>query len=168
MIYLENGFALTSTGNISPKETKYQFAVGCDYFSHKYYFISSGISYMKKGNDLYLLDMENMSISQKVKNRYFSINTLFNIKKEFSFFDVYIGSGPRLDLRIKDRNIADEKEFIRPFLWGLKCDVGINCFFYNWMIGAKFSYLPTFVSMYKDETVKDRSMTFGISLGYKL
>lgn len=168
MIYLENGFALTSTGGISPKETKYQVALGLDYFSHKYCFLSSGISYMKKGNDLFLLDAENMTASQKIKNRYFSAYTVFNIKKEFSFFDVYVGVGPRVDIRIKDKDIAYEKQIVQPFLWGLKCDVGINCFFNNWIIGAKFSYLPTFINMYKNESVKDRTITLGMSIGYKL
>lgn len=168
MIYLENGFALTSTGGISPKETKYQVALGLDYFSHKYSFLSSGISYMKKGNDLFLLDVENMTASQKIKNRYFSAYTVFNIKKEFSFFDVYVGVGPRFDIRIKDKDVVYEKQIVQPFLWGLKCDVGINCFFNNWIIGAKFSYLPTFINMYKNESVKDRTITLGMSIGYKL
>lgn len=168
MIYLENGFALTSTGGISPKETKYQVALGLDYFSHKYCFLSSGISYMKKGNDLFLLDVENMTASQKIKNRYFSAYTVFNIKKEFSFFDVYVGVGPRFDIRIKDKDVVYEKQIVQPFLWGLKCDVGINCFFNNWIIGAKFSYLPTFINMYKNESVKDRTITLGMSIGYKL
>lgn len=168
MIYLENGFALTSTGGISPKETKYQVALGLDYFSHKYCFLSSGISYMKKGNDLFLLDVENMTASQKIKNRYFSAYTVFNIKKEFSFFDVYVGVGPRFDIRIRDKDVVYEKQIVQPFLWGLKCDVGINCFFNNWIIGAKFSYLPTFINMYKNESVKDRTITLGMSIGYKL
>lgn len=168
IIYLENGFALTSTGGISPKETKYQVAIGLDYFSHKSYFLSSGISYMKKGNDLFLWDVENMTASQKMKNRYFSTYTLFNVKKEFSLFDIYIGAGPRFDIRIKDKDIAYEKQIVQPFLWGLKCDVGINYFVNNWMIGAKFSYLPTFMNMYKNENVKDRTITLGMSIGYKL
>lgn len=168
VIYLENGFSLTSTGKYLEKETKYQLGLGLNYSEHSFYFLSSGLSYMQKGNILNIINEENGNISEKIKNRYFSLNTTFNLRKQINLIDLYIGCGPRLDFRMNDKHIVDDVELFQPVLWGLKCVTGINCNFNRWCIGFCFNYLPSFTSIYKNENIKDRTVTFGITLGYIL
>lgn len=93
----------------------------------------------------------------------------------------FIGVGPRLDFNLKsvvttysdfDDTVSDYKstkeklDGIHPVLFGLKCVGGIRKDFRNMQLGFNIAYLPSFTRL--SDGIRDRTFTFGLSLGYKL
>jgi len=190
VIKIENGISLSSLNMKEPSQYSsfsenmypYQVAIGVDYFSHKWFDLSSNIGYLVKGgkeNEILLVNSaEDEGITGfNLKVKYLTFNTTFNAKYEFSEkTNIYLGIGPRIDIKIKDGYdfkghpiIEEEKLQPNTVIVGLKTVAGIRHQLNQTLqIGLNFSYLPSFREVYKDLNCKDRTFTLGISLGYKL
>lgn len=173
--------------------TPFQMSVGIEYMDKNSFYLSSSIGYLRKGGKDDLTENNSEIGAKPTKGTvkylmdYLTVNTLFNIKKEVRREIYYVGIGPRVDFKVKDKSklkLQSEIENLnnhapipgtQSVVLGLKCDAG---FWYrlddHFRLGAHISYLPSFtktwsspvegVEMYQ----KDRTFTLGIALGYAL
>lgn len=191
VITLENGFGITSMRAKKASTNKvypYQMSLGYQYLDKGWYNLSSNIGYTRRGGQVKIpynsITGAEWSgrITEKDKLHYLTLSTTFDIKKTsrdgYTFF---IGVGPRLDFNLKsvvttysdfDDTVSDYKstkeklDGIHPVLFGLKCVGGIRKDFRNMQLGFNIAYLPSFTCL--SDGIRDRTFTFGLSLGYKL
>ena len=191
VITLENGFSITSMRAKKASTNKvypYQMSLGYQYLDKGWYNLSSNIGYTRRGGQVKIpynsITGSEWSgrITEKDKLHYLTLSTTFDIKKTsrdgYTFF---IGMGPRLDFNLKsvvttysdfDDTVSDYKstkeklDGIHPVLFGLKCVGGIRKDFRNMQLGVNIAYLPSCTRL--SDGIRDRTFTFGLSLGYKL
>jgi len=178
VIKIENGFAIA---NLKLKNIKfndrsflpYQMSVGLDYMDKGWFMLSSNVGYLRKGCSMKGVDID-PNVKVKMKFDYLTANTTFRVKTpSLENVTAYAGVGPRLDVFLKGsaqvEDLRDEKlHGIRNFQIGLKTEVGLNYDIQRIQLGLNFSYLPTFNSVFERGEVKDRTFTFGLSVGYIL
>ena len=187
VVTLENGGSITSMRYSKfalDKVYPYQMALGMQYLDKGWYNLSSNIGYTRRGSQVGMVTLQGEGdVTLKEKLHYLTVSTTFDIKKTsrdgYTFF---VGLGPRLDFNLKSvaqtyvdfdqhgpEGFVPTKEKIDgfyPVLFGLKCVGGIRKDFGNMQLGLNIAYLPSFTRL--AEGVRDRTFTFGLSLGYKL
>lgn len=191
VITLENGFSITSMRAKKASTNKvypYQMSLGYQYLDKGWYNLSSNIGYIRRGGQVKIpynsvTGEEWGRVTEKDKLHYLTLSTTFDIKKtSHDGYIFFIGVGPRLDFKLKsvvvtyvdfdehrpsDFEPTKEKlDGIHPVLFGLKCVGGIRKDFRNMQLGFNIAYLPSFTCL--SDGIRDRTFTFGLSLGYKL
>jgi len=183
VLKIENGIAFAnqvmkvSGGGKYTGETihPYQVSAGIEYMNKDWYYLSSSIGYLRKGEGGILDSPENGTPYQKltVVHDYITANTTFRAyKSTTSGFEFYAGAGPRLDYILKSKfegkHLEESIELSkgRKVIVGLKGEVGINYRFGKMLTGLNFSYLPSFMKQHKDLNIRDRTFTLGLVLGY--
>ena len=149
VITLENGFSITSMRAKKASTNKvypYQMSLGYQYLDKGWYNLSTNIGYIRRGG--------------QVKIPYNSITG--------SEWSGRITEKDKLHyLTVSDYKSTKEKlDGIHPVLFGLKCVGGIRKDFRNMQLGFNIAYLPSFTCL--SDGIRDRTFTFGLSLGYKL
>lgn len=191
VVTVENGFSITSMKNVKlgvDKVYPYQMSVGMQYMDKGWYNLSSNIGYTRRGGQEKIPyfsisgEQQKDCITYKDKLHYLTLSTTFDIKKTsrdgYTFF---LGVGPRLDFKLKavETTYADFDDGVseyeptkvnlhgyHPVLFGLKCVGGIRKDIGNMQLGLNIAYLPSFTRL--TSGVRDKTFTFGLSLGYKL
>lgn len=189
VVTVENGFSITSMKNAKLGMNKvypYQMSVGMLYMDKGWYNLSSNIGYTRRGGQekiIYSPTGEQQShIIYKNKLHYLTISTTFDVKKiSHDGYTFFLGVGPRLDFKLKavETTYTDFKDDVNeyeptkqnlhgyhPVLFGLKCVGGIRKDFGNMQLGFNIAYLPSFTRLISG--VRDKTFTFGLSLGYRL
>lgn len=171
VVKIENGisFSRLKSGPVNWGTLKhYQVAVGIDYLDHSWFNLSSNVGYFRKGSG------EKISIYNEggdapigyltLHADYLTFNTTFQVKKKFTQGEVYIGAGPRLDVKVKDDELTDDFETL---IAGLKCEAGVNYYLTQKVrVGLNAAWLPNFNKVQGD--YKERLFTAGVSIGYVL
>ena len=172
VIKVENGIASTtcridgaSLGTMHP----YQMAIGIDYWDHSWFDLSSNIGYIAKGSK-----DKNLPVYKDGEFTpfttfyhyadYLTLNTTFRVKKNIRNETYYIGTGPRIDIKLKDHLLLDNS--FNTVLYGLKCEAGFIYTVNKIQLGLNAAYLPTFNKQI--EEVRERTFSFGLSIGYIL
>ena len=177
VIKVENGIAVTtgrlkgtSLGTMYP----YQMSIGIDYWDHSWFDLSSNVGYIRKGSKD---DIEMRHSSEETPYYgdfilyadYITLNTTFRLKRNVRRETYYIGVGPRLDFKTKEHfttGLDTEGEDFNSVLYGLKCEAGFNYTINKIQVGVNASYLPSFNKQINE--IRERTFTFGISVGYIL
>lgn len=85
-VYITNGITFSSAGEgINHSQKSYQINLGLNYIKNEWYFLSSNIGFTHKGGCFYKEIINNEEyFTRKIDEfsyNYFSIETLFNVKK---------------------------------------------------------------------------------------
>lgn len=166
----------------------FQCSVGIEYLDKKLFNLSSSIGYLRMGgkNKTYQYNgpdpMDALLVDHKYFIDYLTINTLFNLKRSVRRFTYYLGAGPRIDIKIGEKEtgiesmeyVDGQQPKVNTAVFGLKCELGAWYALDNhFRLGANVSYLPSFTKAWTspvapDVTMTTRSFTLGVSLGYVL
>lgn len=189
VIKLEGGVALAGMVNRGTDMYEkllvpFQVSAGIDYMDRGWYELSSSIGYLRKGgtDDVSIMDDAQNYLGDarlKLKLDYLTVNTTFRIKKTSQDkYTLYAGIGPRVDFALKGRAGTNSKldnlagygkvSNLRTVIVGLKCEAGINYKIDRYILGANFSYLPSFMKPVTYDFLRDRTFTLGLVLGYVL
>lgn len=184
VIKIENGVSISSLNESSlgyqGTLTSYQMSVGIDYLDRGWYGLSSSIGYLRKGSKDDILSglMDGAYTTSKWKHTfdYLTLNTTFRVKGITSDkFTLYAGAGPRIDINLKQKvtvqgefSYSDSGPDSRAVIPGLKCEIGMDYYFNRFCVGINAGYLPSFTKMIKHTSLKDRTFTAGVVLGYIL
>lgn len=183
VVTLENGFGISSMrykgiGQALDKIHPYHVSLGLQYMDKGWFNLSSNVGYLRRGErDKKAVSVwEEGSLVVGTNLHYMTLNTTFDLKKvSRDGYTCFIGVGPRLDFLLKSSadiyagNNNYSKQTIDgdySVLFGLKCVGGIRKDFGCMQIGLNFAYLPSFTRL--NPVTRDRTFTFGLSLGYKL
>lgn len=162
-LFVENGASISSIGK-SNYESSYQISLGINYLHRKNYFITTNIGYISKGGKFYYTDENNKN--KFTNNKYLTLSLLFNLSKQIDKSSIYLGVGPRYDVRVNRSNTSQELNWNKSSLLGLKIDTGFDYLFSHFIIGLNFSYLPSFTNYLKNSNAKDNTFTAGCRLGF--
>lgn len=168
-VYITNGITFSSAGEgINHSQKSYQINLGINYIKNKWYFLSSNIGFTYKGGTFYkeIINKEE-PFTRKIDEfsyNFFSIETLFNIKKSLKFSYLYLGCGPRLDIRINNPYNSDIK--VNKTIFGLRLSSGYNYYISDFIIGLNVNYYPSFTKYFKYIKKRDQTFSLGLSLGY--
>lgn len=183
VVMLENGFGISSMrykgiGQALDKIHPYHVSLGLQYLDKGWFNLASNVGYLRRGER----DKEALSAWEggyqiiATNLHYLTLNTTFDLKKmSRDGYTCFIGVGPRIDFLLKssadlyggDNNYSKQTvEGYHSVLFGLKCVGGVRKDFGNMQIGLNFAYLPSFTRL--NPVTRDRTFTFGLSLGYKL
>lgn len=141
--------------------------------------LSSNVGYIRRGErDKSLDNYESIYGESRLAgtNLYFlTLNTTFDLKKvSRDGYTCYIGVGPRIDFKVKSTDIFNfgnndyqyrKAKGYNSVLFGLKCVAGVRKDLGNMQIGLSFAYLPSFTHV--APIIRDRTFTFGLTLGYR-
>ncbi len=184
VVTLENGFGISSMrykgiGQALDKIHPYHVSLGMQYLDKGWFNLSSNVGYLRRGERDKEEPTSVWAGSYQVIGinlHYLTLNTTFDLKKmSRDSYTCYIGVGPRIDFLLKssadlyggDNNYAKQTiDGFHSVLFGLKCVGGIRKDFGCMQIGLNFAYLPSFTRL--NPATRDRTFTFGLSLGYKL
>lgn len=161
-LYIENGMSISSIGK-SEYESSYQISLGINYLHKKNYFLTTNIGYISKGGKFYYSDKNNNNKS--LNNKYITLSILFNLSKQVNNSFLYLGLGPRYDVRVNRNNTPKELNWSKHNLLGLKINTGLIYYFSNYLIGFDLSYLPSFTNYLTNSKAKDNTFTVGCRLG---
>ncbi|WP_293712561.1 hypothetical protein [uncultured Parabacteroides sp.] len=183
VVTLENGFGISSMrykgiGQALDKIYPYHVSLGLQYLDKGWFNLSSNVGYLRRGEQ----DKEDSGVWEGsyqvigINLHYLTVNTTFDLKEmSRDGYTCFIGIGPRIDFLLKssadlyggNNNYAKQSiDGYHSVLFGLKCVGGIRKDFGNMQIGLNFAYLPSFTRL--NPATRDRTFTFGLSLGYKL
>ena len=162
-IYIENGVSISSIGK-SEYESSYQVSLGINYLHRKNYFLTTNIGYISKGGRFYYTDDNNQD--KFINNKYITLSVLFNLSKQLNNSLLYLGLGPRYDIRVNSNNTPKEFNWSKRSLLGLKINTGFSYLFSDFIIGFDLSYLPTFTNYLINSSAKDNTFTVGCRIGF--
>lgn len=163
-IFIENGYSLSTLfKNFKYPDSEYEFAVGINFLHSDYFFLSGSIGYIGKGGKITAYT-EDMTRKEVRNNKYITFNTVFNLKKSFRNTDLYAGMGPRVDFKTSS-GLKEIKDNSNSTILGLKCNIGINHYISNLLMGVNFSYLPSFTDFQPNINVKEKTFTLGLIVG---
>ena len=171
----------------------YQTSINVDYINHEWFYLSSGIGYIRKGGEEHFnIADEGGNILQNIIHKenidYLSFRTTFNIQYQvLNIITPYIGVGPRLDCKINsfatnneniDANIQNyvsdhylPKEKLNNVDFGLQCVAGLRSHIGKFQFGVHFSYQPSFTKLYAPTSkyyIRNQAFTLGAFIGYKI
>ncbi len=178
VIKIENGINISTMklkgGASLETMSSYQVALGIDYLDHSWFNLSSNVGYMKKGSDekigLYHAGEGIPYSSLSLNAHYITLNTTFQLKKELSAVDLFVGVGPRIDFKIKDSkfsetDLSDNK--FNDIIYGLKCETGFNYYLNEDVrLGLNIAYLPSFKKLLNK--YREQVFSIGLTVGYIL
>lgn len=169
-VYITNGITFSSAGEgINHSQKSYQINLGLNYIKNKWYFLSSNIGFTHKGGYFYkeIINKEE-SFTRKIDEfsyNYFSIETLFNVKKCLKSSYLYFGCGPRFDIRINSPYNSETE--VNKTIFGIRLSTGYNYYISDFIIGLNASYYPSFTKYFKHINKRDQTFSLGLSLGYR-
>lgn len=150
----------------------YSIFLGIDYFSKKYYEISSEIGYIKKGGEERELPLNNSLLNIVEKKGYININTTFRGKYPILNSYIYVGVGPKIDFITADNKFESEYFFGYKFskiTYGLKMEVGMNQILRkNLFVGINACNWINFnnIAYSNYMKLKNRSLSIFVTIGY--
>lgn len=179
-IKIENGLSFSSMDSkefhiLSENVTNYSFLAGCDYFEHKFYYISSEIGYLQIGgketNDP---AANNTLINIQDIWQYIHLNTTIRFKYQTGNSQLFVGVGPKLEVLVSSNKFTDviysngyEMNKLSP---GGKGEIGIVQNINRIRVGLNYSYLVNFWNVGKSlyHSVYSNTSCLMFSIGYKL
>jgi len=164
-IYWENGLSFSKVGK-EKRESNYFTGVGVHYLTKEYFFLSSGLGFQHRGVKFEASMAEGVP-PVTLSDKYITMNTLFNVKKTVQHVDFYIGVGPEVSFYLNNKAIPDQTEFFNSTLFGLHCTTGIRYTEGYWIGGVNFHYQPGLTSVTHSMKLKDKTLAFGASVGYR-
>lgn len=184
IIKIDNGVAISSlSGDFSHKIYPYQVLISAEYCDKGWFNLTSGIGKITKGGkeEIPFTTEEGYTYSYEHINLYMdylTFNTTFDLKYTKNRFTVYLGAGPRIDIKLKTRHSYSYSEFstftqgeTNNLIYGINCVGGIRYLIGKIQLGINAGYLPSFNKPYTglDQIkVSDKTFTLGLSVGYKL
>jgi len=191
VIKVENGLSVSSMNSskfdlMNGSFYSYSVLLGCDYWEHPYFYLSSSIGYIKKGGkdnvlllDSYSQPLQNVTV--KGKWDYLHLNTSFRIKYPIQHSHLYLGAGLKADILTSSpyfNNMLDvEKGYkMESFIPGMKLETGFNKEIRKLVIGLNASYLIDFNRIGKSILLQNGTYNYisnsntllFLTLGYKL
>lgn len=161
-VTFENGVAFSRINNILSFKQDYWWGVKFSYLEKKFFYLSSGIDFIRKGGTLFFSEDEAI-ITGEINNLYMSLNTMFYIKRKVKEqWCILGGCGPRFDILLLDSRQVSNNSII-----GLKCSLGIQYEINKWLLELNMSYLPSFSDFYRDVRLKDKTFSLGVGVGYR-
>ncbi|MDR3652337.1 MAG: hypothetical protein P4L34_05120 [Paludibacter sp.] len=178
IIKIENGLSFSSMYSnkfdiLNNKITNYGLNVGCDYFEHKLYYLSSDIGLVTKGGKENNLSLGNDIINVNESWQFVQFNTTIRFKYQVSNAHLFVGIGPKLDFLVGSGKFTDSLysgyEMDRLSL-GSKSEVGFVQDINRIRIGLNYSYLINFAGAAKSPYINIGNNTYSLmfSIGYKL
>jgi hypothetical protein len=146
--------------NIHP----FAFSIEYDYLKKNIFFLSSEIGYIRKG-------AQNSEHDLQLQWDYLHFNTSINTYYQFDKTMVYFGVGTKIDIKIKENDIAKGDKELKKVIPGAIFSLGIVEYLTPKLsLGIRAGYLVDFMSIGNivSKPVYDKCFLFFISLGYKI
>lgn len=158
---------------------KYYASVGCDYFEHKQFYLSSEVAYTSlggRGDDAFI-NLTPVNILESWD--YLHINTTFRIRYFLNKTHLYLGCGPKLDILMSSNDFkglffSDLIGYhMNKLSFGGKFEIGVAHDHKKIRLGLNASYLLNIGSVGAGGDSGylnfDRNvLLFALSIGYKL
>ena len=189
VIKLEHGLNFTwmKGDDLYEKRPTYSVMLGCDYFEHDWFYLSSEIGYIKKGGEDTVYDYSVLQEGEwsrygyarrTARLNYLHVNTSFRVKHSFDKVTLYVGVAPTLDFLMRDncdtrfdyRRYKDEYNSKKVVL-GIKPEIGA---YYNVdeklrvMFNLSFMRNITSVGEIKNNSLDNHTVALSLGIGYKL
>jgi len=169
-------FPIPIFSDLDNREAKgFYSGIDIEYFSSKYFSLSTGIGFFQKGGKF---DWGNRAIKSNLD--YLTFDTKIKVKYELNSFTPYIIIGPRIDYLLKF-NGPEFEEFFRynilnKYNYGLVYGLGVQYDFKKIILGLSWqnnaSFNPIVVNdgeyMRPPFRIIDKSMNFSIDFGIRL
>lgn len=183
ILKVENGISISSLNkDFDHKIRPYQFMMDVEYCDKGWFNISSGIGKLTKGGSRGIpITTEDGYTSYGNINLYvdyLTLNSTFDVKYVKNKFVLYLGAGPRIDIKLKTRytHSIDELSPLADggtvnLIYGINCICGVRYLINRVQLGLNAGYLSSFNEMYTGldkKKVSDKTFTVGVSVGYKL
>lgn len=177
IIKIENGVSLSSMYSskfdiLNSKVSNYGLNVGCDYFEHKLYYLSSEIGLVTKGGK------ENISLGDNNFNvdeswQFVHLNTTIRVKYQVDNAHLFVGIGPKLDFLVGSGKFTDSLYSgyeMAKLSFGSKAEVGLVQDINRIRLGLNCSYLINFGGVAQSPYINISNNTYSLmfSIGYKL
>lgn len=177
IIKIENGVSLSSMYSskfdiLNSKVSNYGLNVGCDYFEHKLYYLSSEIGLVTKGGK------ENISLGDNNFNvdeswQFVHLNTTIRVKYQVDNAHLFVGIGPKLDFLVGSGKFTDSLYSgyeMDKLSFGSKAEVGLVQDINRIRLGLNCSYLINFGGVAQSPYINISNNTYSLmfSIGYKL
>lgn len=158
---------------------KYYASVGCDYFEHKSFYLSSEVAYTSlggRGNNAFI-DFTPVTLLESWD--YLHVNTTFRVRYFLQKTHLYLGCGPKLDILMSDNNFKGVffsnlvGYHMNKLSFGGKLEMGVAHDYKKIRLGLNTAYLVNIGSV---GAVGDlgylnfhrNALSFVLSIGYKL
>ena len=151
----------------------YAGQVGIEYLERKYFYLSSGIGYVKLGGEA----ERPIGYSEPFTNReewsYVHLNTIFRGRGSINKTEVFAGIGPYLNILAGDtkmKNTLYSGYTVPRTNWGGRLEAGVNDNAGRFKFGLYASYLFPFSAPVKTQYTSWDTRSIGIyaSVGYRL
>lgn len=157
-----NGIAISSMREqprriLKENLVSYAGFIGCDYWTHTYYYLSSEIGFLQMGGKEALALYNFKPVRYKEYWNYLHLNTTFRVKYPYKKMYVYAGVGPKADILVGNNHFRAPyfKEYdyqMKKIIFGSKMEVGITGqITRTWEIGLNAAYLLNFNKAGKSE-----------------
>ena len=179
IIKIENGLSYSSMDSkkfsmLGENITNYSFLAGCDYFDHKFYYISSEIGFIQiGGKETKVPTSNNALIDLQDTWQYIHLNTTLRLKYQYKESHVFVGIGPKLDVLVSSNKFTDAIYAggyeMNKFAAGCKGEIGIAQDINKIRLGLNYSYLLNFGGVGKSiyNNVSNKTSTVMFSIGYR-
>lgn len=184
IIKVENGISVSSLKeDFTHKVRPYLFMLNVEYCDKGWFDLSSGIGKLTKGGQMKipLTAEDGTSLGYGDINMYadyLTLNTTFDLKYEKNRFALYVGAGPRIDIRLKTRYVCSSDDSpawkgsdADGLMYGINCVAGVRYMINRVQLGLNVGYLFSFNEMYTRpdrKEVSEKTFTIGLSVGYQL
>jgi hypothetical protein len=153
----------------------YSLFVGCDYFDHEHFYLSSEMGYTIKGGketDNLIFDVGQIDIQDRWQ--YLHLNTTIRYKYQVDVSQLFIGIGPKLDMLMGSTKFPDivyANDFkMNRFSPGCIAEFGVAQNVGRFNVGVNYSYFINFGAVGKSQylNVYNNTHLLKLSIGYKL
>lgn len=189
VVKLEHGLAFSwmKGDHLENKLPTYSVMLGCDYFEHDWFYLSSEIGYIKKGGedkvyDQVLVEGDKVRVGYadlSARFNYLHLNTSFRVKHTFNKVSVYAGIAPTLDFLMKEKSDTqfDDRKYSNDYhankvVFGIKPELGA---YYDvdskLRLSLNLSYLRNISHIAKMDKVgnlNNNTLLMSLGIGYRL
>lgn len=151
----------------------YAGQIGIEYLERKYFYLSSGIGYVKLGGEAERPIGYVGEFTSREDWSFVQLNTIFRCRANVSKTEVFAGIGPYLNILAGDSKMKNDLYAgysVPRTNWGGRLEAGVNENVERFKIGLYTSYLFPFSGTVKTPYISWDTRSIGIyaSVGYRL